>query len=77
MNLVGWECPKCKRILSPFVPSCPYCLPKEEIANVTKGKKGKKSNSELVDEPIEEPKMQLTNEIFAEWMNGPKEGDGN
>ena len=75
MNLVGWECPKCKRILSPFVPSCPYCLPKEEVANGTKGKKGKKSNSDL-EESIEEPKMQLTNEILTEWIDGPIEGGG-
>lgn len=74
MDLVGWKCPKCERILSPFVPSCPYCLPEVEVMETTvKGKRQKKTNSE----PEEEPKVQLTNEIFAEWVNGPKEGGGN
>ncbi|MGE4213152.1 MAG: hypothetical protein AB7E42_00040 [Anaerotignaceae bacterium] len=73
MNLVGWKCPNCERILSPFVPSCPYCLPKEElIANPYKGKGVKEANSE----PVEEPKVQLTNEILTEWIDGPAEGGG-
>lgn len=73
MNLVGWKCPKCERILSPFVPSCPYCLPKEErMANPYKSKSLTGGNSE----PVEEPKVQLTNEILTEWIDGPIEGGG-
>lgn len=76
MDLAGWKCPKCQRILSPFVPSCPYCLPKEAvIAKVVKGKSFKVKK--LKTEPVEEPKVQLSNEIFAEWVNGPAEGGGN
>lgn len=29
----GWQCPKCKRIFSPYVLACTYC--NEEITNNT------------------------------------------
>ena len=26
----GWICPKCERVISPFVEHCPYCEPVED-----------------------------------------------
>lgn len=71
MDLFGWKCPKCERILSPFVPSCPYCLP---IDTAVIGEKV--GCPKPKDEDEKDPKVQLTNEILTEWIDGPIEGGG-
>lgn len=61
---MGWKCPECGRVFSPFLHTCPYCSG-EEIYKAAEVQTPKE-NSEI--------KINIPNEILTEWQYGPAEG---
>lgn len=60
---MGWKCPECGRIFSPYLHTCPYCTGEEKY-----------SNPADIKEEKEEKKYGISKEILDEWQYGPTEG---
>lgn len=60
---MGWKCPECGRIFSPYLHTCPHCTGEEKYSKPTDTKEEK-----------EEKKYGISKEILAEWQFGPAEG---
>lgn len=59
-NIMGWVCPKCGRIYSPFMSECKECNIEYKTQQTTP--------METKNSDVEMPA-----EILSEWLNGPKE----
>lgn len=65
---MGWKCPQCGRVFSPYLHTCPYCTGAEILNEPTR-------EAENKNEPENNGKYKhLTEEILTEWQYGPAEG---
>ena len=65
---MGWKCPQCGRIFSPYLHTCPYCTGEEVYSQPVELPKETESD----EKPKE--KFNLTEELRNEWFYGPAEG---
>lgn len=65
---MGWKCPQCGRVFSPYLHTCPYCTGNEFL-------NGPMGEATMPSEPKNDEKYKhLTEEIITEWQCGPAEG---
>ena len=58
---IGWTCPKCGKVLAPFIIYCPFCADSD-------------GNKEPVVTKEMKVEMENASKILDEWLNG--EGGG-
>ena len=67
IQFIGWKCPECGKILSPYMTICPFC-------NGTETKKMPEIEQNTKDSSIDMTKLFESPDILDEYFNGPKEG---
>lgn len=68
---MGWKCPECSRVFSPYLHTCPYCTGEERYSRPVENKNIAVNESEEVKNG---KGFDLSTEILNEWQYGPKEG---
>lgn len=67
IQMMGWKCPECNKILSPYMTICPFC-------DATTTKEMPKITVNTEDKGNDMLKLFESPDIFDEYFNGPKEG---
>jgi len=65
---MGWKCPECGRIFSPYLHTCPHCTGEERYSKPVENK------NIPVEEEKKIEKINLTQDVMNEWLFGPAEG---